>query len=324
MRCKHLFPLLLFLTSFASFAVENNSYVIEIPVNGQTQTLLMQQGFQSLVSELSDKTIPPLSRKTLLSLISEYQYIDKQGVRTLMVHFDKTEVARYLKENHLISDNSGPLLTWLVVKNGDRLSISGNEQPSHALNILLNQASQGHTQLLIPEMDLEDMTLLDGINLWQMDLPTIAKANQRYQQTNYLVIKLTVAQPYRAEWLLTLNNQIEAFVSEGSDLETALELGVNQLRNKLGVSLPSKAERVLFLEVTEIDGAQSFQELSDFLNNLEGVSQVELDGVTPEHVLYKIDTTLSKEQLEGRLNQDKRLAKSAPSKASKLFYRLNS
>ena len=103
------------------------------------------------------------------------------------------------------------------------------------------------------------------------------------------------------------NNHLES-QAQNAPIAQLTEQGLQLLKQQLTL-IKEPAKQVILLEAENSNSNKDHHNLFNSLQKLKGVEQVQIDGVTPDTVLYKLTINTDKEQLIKKLSELKNIMK---------------
>jgi hypothetical protein len=310
----------------------SSSYQVDVVVEdnlsgGQDKAFV--KGFHQLLENLSIPDPEPLRLTTeqLTQTILQYRYHDKDKESILTIDFDKKAVDELLTSLGMTAEKglSFQWVTWVALSQGTSGHLLGGTPSPPTLALLENTAAAQNIALIVPEMDLEDMDGVSFDDVWLDNNTRVEKASERYQGDGVLTIALFKQEErkWHATWRLKTPRKAYQFDFKGSDLNNLFKLGFEKMKKSMETQNTVQEAKIVFLEVGGMHSGESYQQVLSFLNALAGVSHAELDGVTPDTVLYKLTVSVSKSSLMRRMGKDKLLVAEDKPQDKVLHYRLN-
>lgn len=313
MKTLHKFSLIisLLLVSYTIFA--HNDFIIKVESLAKDKTTINQdieRAYQKLVLNTTNQQAPTIDDPSeLMSLVEQYQYVDENNQRFLVVNFNKGAIQDFLANHKLTpipNSNHTALLYVAQIVDGKK-SLPNLETDPKLIEMIINQAKQNGLLLISPAMDLDDVSNIHFADIWQQKLPVLTAAAQRYNVKGILILKLSKSAEdhWQSDWhLLFKDKQCEAQVAEMTLTELSQQ-ALQQLHQQL--QSYAKIQQDIFIGVNHADSNKNYQLLFDILKKLPGVKQVQLDQVTPDSVLYKLSTNSGKDKIINRLKAHKHI-----------------
>lgn len=316
MKSFHIFCslLLAFIFSSTAFAIDN--YNIKIETISQDRTTISQdieQAFQKLIKKLTgSKESSPPTYNQIMGIVEQYQYIDEKDKQYLLVEFDKASLNDYLTKHQLnqLSIQDDAYLLYVAQIVDDKQELLDQETSEPILNVIKQQALKQGFNLITPTMDLDDLSSISFNDVWQQDQIALNKAVKRYQAKGVLVLQIYRhdGEEWHSNWHLhQANNHLES-QAQNAPIAQLTEQGLQLLKQQLTL-IKEPAKQVILLEAENSNSNKDHQNLFNSLQKLKGVEQVQIDGVTPDTVLYKLTINTDKEQLIKKLSELKNIMK---------------
>lgn len=336
------------LTTTTNAIVLNSLYTAEIPVtsrNIEQQQAALSFALKNIfikvsgnidiakISEINDATKNPNQ------YIRNFSYTQASSNETnsliLQVNFAPQSINNLLKQTgQPIWKKNRPLtLVWLATQDtsGTQLSNSDDNPIVKALN---DYAKQRGLPLIFPILDLTDLQQLQPSDVWAPFINVIQNASSRYSPNEILIIRIDQSTPNNiiSHWSLLLKDDQLSWDIKGNDLKTILQDGVNNITNilakRFAVTENNQPENVMTLTVTNLTNINDYAKTVHYLNNLAGVTNVEVQNVNASQANFhltlntNIDTLQRTIQLNSVLSPLQQNA-TADDKSMILVYRYN-
>ncbi len=310
-----------------AYALEVESlYQAKVPVAGQTREERLEVYpaalAQVVVKLTGNRAVPELPSLSgfmarAVSLVQQFHYeelpatnpalIEEGYKRQLVVSFDGEAISQALidAEVPLWGRTRSEVVVWLAIEDREsRYLLAANtslELESH----LSEQSSRRGLPLILPLMDLEDRRDLGFADVWGDFRQNIMSASQRYGADAVLVGRLFRSRQgiWQARWSLhqTMAGTIESdyWSSNGNDQLEALTLGVDGAADLVSqryaqLFSATSADSIL-LTVTGVKDLAGYARAMKYLESLDIVTNVEVDKVFADQVLFRLalrgDTT---------------------------------
>lgn len=312
---------------FASSATYN-TYRVTLPATASPHTAIIQdvqQAFTKLLKQLTGQTITELpSSSQLMSFVDQYQYNQHGPNPEFIADFDKQAITNYLKDKALLllSTTSAGYLLWVVIEEKTAApQILGTENAPLWLKSLVAENQQKGLTLVLPELDMEDLNNISVEKIRHHEHPALQRASQRYQVDGYMTAWLTPKDQshWLSKWYIHSTQYQLNFQLQGS-LEQTLKSAQQQLLTQITALKTIPTPRTLYIQANDITSNNQQALLYDNLRRIQGVTDVQLDGVTPESVLYKLTINIEKERFVNSLYKNKVLTLQPESSSGDLLH----
>lgn len=310
-----------------------SQYQIDVPLESNAlsaQEKAFREGFNALLQKtaLADPEDLKVTNEQIMQTVLQFQVHDESGQSQLSINFDKQAINDLLKDLGVSLEQSKKKqwVTWVATQHGETHQLLGGSPLPFELALLSDLAERVDVGLIIPELDLEDLDALSFDDVWLDHKSRWMKASDRYRADGVLVIKLlkNSAGSWHATWSLTTDKEDLHLEGDDASLTSLFENGIEELKKRLETVENSIEAEELYIEVADVHSSDSYQTILSFLRTLRGVEQAELDGVTPDKVLYKLTVTVSRSTLERQISQNHFLIAEDKPEDKVLYYRLNS
>lgn len=309
--------LLLFWMSFPLYAVRvPGLYQAEVAVADQ-QPDNREQGVATAMREVlikltGDRFAP--ERTSLQPVIDkaddyiqQYRYVqepaggnvDENGGQTLRLHvqFDEQTLNQTLRDLGIpVWGRERPsTLVWLAVQDQNGRHLAGMEEAPDFVRELDRRAAQRGVVLIFPLMDLTDTGNLKVSDIWGGFSKPVLDASSRYQADTVLTGKISEPAPgiWEARWTAYLNNgESSTWTADGEMADNVLDEGVDGLADLLASHFVQASGGVettqISLRVQDVNTADQYARVLQYLQSLSPVSDVEVSSVRPGEVRFSV------------------------------------
>lgn len=202
---------------------------------------------------------------------------------------------------------------WVLAEDdqGRRRLVGGDEDIGA---MLLERAERRGLEVFLPSVDLTDLATFPMADAWAGFGDAIGRASRRYGSENHLTLRL-YPDPL-GRWLADWNGEIAGETVSGalevpdalSGAQRALDAIADALAQRFAISVDaSGAARSLWLQVDRVEAVDAYAGLMRYLENTDGVVDVQLVQMQGSSLLLRLDVTdasgrlLDLLRLEGRL-----------------------
>lgn len=206
----------------------------------------------------------------------------------LQVRFDPEAVRQALATlDRSVWSERPRTLVWLVIEDGSTRRIASAAEVA-ALTALTRTALDRGIELRLPQLDREDLVLVDADRLWSEPSPSALAPAPRYGAAIALVVRLArQGSGWSARFSLLDGGRVEHWSGSYVDANAALTAAANGLADRLAQRFAlSAAERVVAdyeLRIAGVGSAQDYARLMAYLNGLSVLQSFalrEADGTT--------------------------------------------
>lgn len=223
--------------------------------------------------------------------IQQFEYVRTNDVRAdltqpdrlaLKINFDPNGV------NQLIQDLGLPIwgkirpdiLAWVAVNKDQTQHLLGLENADTDIMPLLETAADKRgLPILLPVMDLQDLTQVSFDTVWQQDESKVQLASARYGADILLMSQVTVEGDIATvQWQLLSDDDSKRWQSQGT-LPVALETGMGQLADILASRYSqtvdtSLANQRLTMHISDVVDYGDFTRLMSYLRQLDYITDI--------------------------------------------------
>jgi hypothetical protein len=316
-------------------------YEAEVPVSLERgtpavqQTKCLQEAFQEVLVKLtgSEKALKTeIVMKALentdkyVKQFSYHQHLDAQ--RYMKVVFNENSVKELLAlAKQPAWTKKRPLaLGWLVVERESVPRWIGNDQEKTLTQEIEKTLNRRAIPLVLPLLDLTDTALISEKDVWDENVAALQEAAKRYNADVILVGRLSQAgDGWQGRWTLYKGETKESWEVKNTEMQEMLNESAEHLTIKLADyafievtpahsknSQNSQTTRLL-LTVSGILSAEQYNRVSEFLQRLPTVSEVEIAQITSEETVFSLKTTSEKEALSKLIAEEQLLIEVIPS-----------
>jgi len=240
----------------------------------------------------------------------------------LNVSFAEPSINRILAEYSVPvwGRNRPSILVWMATeKNGDRQIVGATDPEAGQFQAL---ASQRGLPVFFPVGDLSDLNAIKIEELWGLFPGAADLASARYQPDIILMLRVyqTQENSWSANWLAAMK---QGFMSGGRDDSSLHEIW-DQVGTELAEVLSSRygivktlngTERVLAVEVGQVNRFQDYLAVQNHLENLPPVSAIRLKWVKGDLIGLEIELVTTESQFMEHLELAGRLQRASAAEA---------
>ncbi|MDB4453451.1 DUF2066 domain-containing protein [Pseudomonadales bacterium] len=213
--------------------------------------------------------------------------------------------------------NRPGVLVWLVEQSGGQQRIINAELAPQFYNALNQAAEARGVPLIQPLLDLEELNQIGAADLWDLSIPVIDSASQRYDNGAVLVGKFSQAydKSWFGQWMLLYrgDRQIEHyrdteladFFIQGSDLvadrlaaDYAVAVNQTQRNNNLTIKFSGIRDHTDYLA------------LSEYLRQVPALKAIQLSHIDGKHCYFSLEGSDDIDQVRALIELNDRLVPS--------------
>ena len=210
--------------------------------------------------------------------------------------------------------NRPGVLVWLVAQSGDQQRMINAELAPQFFSALNQAAKARGVPLIQPLLDLEETSQISAADLWDLSMPVIHSASQRYDNGAILVGKLSQAydKSWFGQWMLLYrgDRQIENY--RGTELADFFTLGSDLVADRLAADYAvavNQAQRNnnLTIKFSGIRDHTDYLALSEYLRQVPALKTIQLSHIDGEHCYFSLEGNDDIDQLRALIELNGRL-----------------
>ncbi len=310
----YLILLLLLCMRTASAVTVDDLYTIELPVADQTTSLRLDaftEAFKQVIVKVSgsdDALRSPALKRPIernSRYVKQFSYVtrqsqDEQELSSALLYL-RIDFNQQLVEN-LLRDNNFPI--WGRERPGSLLVISYDEDENiqmvagdttpEVVDLLDAAASRQGLPLLLPLMDLEDMSLVHIGDVISRHFEKIEIMASRYSPEVLVVGQILGRSDtgWQGDWEVRFLDQIFKWRYQGSSKDVVVDQLINHLAKVLALEYAledhNSLNQKLFLSVSAMTGIRSLIAVQQYLQSLNVVDSVRVSSVDQNVVTYVV------------------------------------
>lgn len=233
------------------------------------------------------------------ALLSSNQYVQQFSLDGNQIHFkyNMQEVDYLLKsEGFKIWGNNRPaLLLWIAAETPEGRQLLGSETDPMLSEAIKQLAKEKGVPLMLPLLDLQDVTSVTTTDVWGGFIPGIKSASVRYDSDTLLIghIQQINQSPveWEGQWQLVAGDAEWRWTTKGMNVQGVIEQSVSEslphLSDRFAIEENSTSQAIL-LRIEGIESLRDFAEAEAFLRNLNVVKQVESVNIGALGAVFKV------------------------------------
>lgn len=294
--------------------------------SAQERHRLVRQGLQQVLQKVSGQKIAldhPTLQKALTQpgpYIDQFSYKDK----TLNVQYSSKMVNDLLlKADVPIWDKNRPLVVmWLAVETPNGRQLIGAENEPLLAQIVKQESEQKGLPLLLPLLDLEDVTAVTVTDVWGQFPHVLQEASRRYGSDAILVGRVTqnpenYKSPWQGKWRLLVGDDIRSWSIEGKNQNQIIQEGIDGASGHLSTHFAVKplldSPKKVIVGIEDIRSVDDYARALEYLQNLTAVSHVNVMQVAKSKATFEITPKADLKHFKQALETDQNISKLNPS-----------
>lgn len=296
-----IFSLILLSLTCGSYAAEvKNLYQAQLPIDSRDQQArdhltpeLLKQVIVKVVGNSSVVENADLSAvlSKATTLVQQYEY-----QRTNVVQADLTQPDQLVLKQRFDADGVNKamrdlglpiwgkvrpdILAWVAVKQDDKNSLLGLENSeTDFIQPLHEAAEQRGLPILLPLMDLEDLSQVSFDAVWQQDDAAIQTASLRYGADILLLAQVNLHEDNAMiDWQMVIDGDIQHWQSQGQR-QDAFKRGIGELADVLADRYSqtfdtNQAAQRLQMNISDVMDYADFTRLMTYLRQLDYITDI--------------------------------------------------
>lgn len=295
---------------FSTVFANNSLYETRIKVpneSAQTEQKAFSQGLKQILERTSGAAIDE-SEANAEKYVDQFHYEQQDGQNILVMRFNKDRINTWLKEAGLSAwTQSRPLtLSFIALMSDKTQSIAQNGEQSELTSAFQRAAKARALPVILPEMDLDDLTSVDFDAVWNNRINALNPAKERYNAQDILTVQVIALEDehYQATWHLLTKEKPGEWLVKADNLDDLMNQGIKQLSEQLRPKSPLNEEesRQAYIQVDDVSTIEEANAIQIYLETISGIVSAELDKVTGNTVAFKVNLSISEDSLKQNLN----------------------
>lgn len=300
----------------------SSDYEAEIPLatrDAAAEEAGLRAALRVVLMRLTGDAQPEKARGTAALLESAKQYVARYQFKeagepgqgsVLWAAFDRSMLDSALRAAgvRVWTGERPNVLIWLAADNAGSRTLVGDDGDDYIPPLRARAKDRG-ISLLIPLLDLEDEAQIGAQAVFDRANEKILSGSQRYGTETILAAALSAPQPgqWQAQWQLFLKGQPDGWSTQGSDLTTVLQQGLDGAVDRIVANRPSKKPATVntstVLTVEGIASYEQYQRVLQYLRSLDRVKSVTVAGMDPAATAFTLSIATDTAALEQTLAQ---------------------
>ena len=209
----------------------------------------------------------------------------------LWARFDEEAVGRLLREAGLAvwSSPRPPVLVWLAMEGDGPVLTAGSEGSEAAVEVLRRGAASRGVSMILPLLDLQDLTLAGAPELWVESEERIRAASERYRPGSILIGRIERRVLWEARWSLLLPGAAQRWTTDGDVLDLVVDDGFQEAIDALAshytsAAPPEEGGAAIAVSVSGVHDFAAYVRTVRYLESLGEVESVEVLAVVSGRV----------------------------------------
>ncbi|TDQ51288.1 DUF2066 domain-containing protein [Permianibacter aggregans] len=277
------------------------------PTRQQAEMAAMQQVLTKVSgsSALLSHTLVQDNLKKASSFVQRYQFklqspasdapADTPKQLVLEASFDQRAIDRLIQAAAApIWGKRRPLtLMWLAVADSSGRKLIGDDNEPSVIRDIQDASRDLGVPVLLPLLDLEEAAAINISDVWGRFLDPMTEYSSRYAADATLVGRLEQqANQWQAEASLLHGQFRESFMASGANRAEAVRQLMAQIASfyadKYAVVIDLSKDAQQWVKVYGVSELRDYGKLTNFLQSLQSVQQVDVVKVEPNQITYSL------------------------------------
>lgn len=263
--------------------------------------------------ELDAEIISPERDESLAYAKNE---LGAQDVLRLNLVFQAEAIKRLLRQAGAPywQANRPGVLVWLVEQRGDQRLMMNADNAPHFYQALNSSAQARGIPLIQPLLDLEEARLINATDIWNMSVPIIRKASERYDNGAVLVGKLSQAydKSWFGQWTLLYRGERKVEHYRGSNLSDYFVRGSDMVADRLAADYAVSARQQqlsnnLTIKFSGVREHADYVALSEYLRQIPALKTIQLSHIDGEHCYFSLNGSNDIDKVSALIELNKRI-----------------
>jgi hypothetical protein len=230
----------------------------------------------------------------------EYRTREEAGKQqlTLWARFNTSSLNKVLREAAIPEwgRERPSTLVWLAVGDAHGRRLTGLGDILGYVEKMEARSKKRGIVLVHPLLDLQDTSQLRASDIWGGFQEPVVAASGRYKANVVLTGRVESVLPelWEAHWKAYINEQVFTWITQGTELETVLDEGIDALADALSeqygqAGTYTQSEKIEIL-VNDIADFNQYSKVLNYLESLNSVINVEVKGVNLDSVVFLLIT----------------------------------
>jgi uncharacterized protein len=292
----------LFGVSISAYAaVADALYEVIIPCGSQTdleRQRLFKQGMKEVLNRISTESdlhrypdiVNALDRA--VDFIERYAYEDDK----IRIQYNAALIRPLIHRTGQVvwGEHRPKVILWLAVEENQQRRLIGQETDRALQAKLLEMATRRGIPLVLPQMDLEDISAVSTNDIWGEFPSVLQQASQRYEAQAVLVGRLRSlgGNEWEASWQWLAGGTPLIWENSGDSIEGVLNSGFDRLNMQFKGHYATKKEgslsQSMMIGILNLHSIRDFIRAESYLESLDLVKEVNLVQVLGERVVFEV------------------------------------
>lgn len=298
---------LLCLYSFiAQAAVVDTLYEVSLPCESQADNerqQLFKQGMQEVLNRVSVE--PEVNRYPAVSAALEHavDYVQQYGYDGSMIRirYNPDAIRPLIQQTGQTAwgQNRPSVIAWLAIEELQQRRLIGQETDPTLQAKLVEMAKQRGIPLVLPQMDLEDISAVSTGDVWGQFPSVLEQASKRYGTQAILVGRLQHLTDgrWQASWQWISESSTFNWENNHQNLEGLLSDGFDRMTTQFkdhyatkapALQISSGPQKPILIGIANVRSMEDYVKVESYLEGLDSISSVNLRQVLGDHAIFEV------------------------------------
>lgn len=265
---------------------------------------LFKQGLVQVLEKLSGETGFEKDEKVKHAFAHISDYVEQYAYQgnQLNVRYSTDLINRLMNQSGhtaVWGQRRPNVILWLAVEDNQQRHLVGQETDPVLQAKLETWAKDKGLPLLLPLMDLEDVSSVTVTDVWGQFPTTLQQASKRYDAQVILVAKLShtpgTEKPWTATWQLFMANDTPSWTVSGATQEEVLMQGIASTSHYLvgrfgqkGISRTPSSDKPFLVAVDNVQNGNDYASVEKYLSNLQPANAVNIRRIDGAMATFEI------------------------------------
>jgi hypothetical protein len=288
-------------------AVVAHLYDVTLPVQSQSEDewqSLVQQGLSQVLERTCGNTNVSTQPQVKKALDSAQDYVEQYAYEgnNLTIKYSPDLVNQLLeKTGQSVWGQRRPnVVLWLAIEDNQQRRIVGAETDPTLHTYLTQFAKQKGIPLILPLMDLEDMSAVTVTDVWGQFPSVLSQASERYGAQIILLGRVmhhaNSANVWEGNWQLLTRVDLPSWNVQAASLEEVLAQGISQSTQYLKTNPAQSNQKAVratrgkpfLIGIEGIQSSNDFAEIEKYLKGLDQVVDVNIHQLLGQVAVFEV------------------------------------
>ena len=279
--------------------VINHLYEAQLPLNdSNNEETYVRQGLHQVILKVTSNH-SALSNPILQeALDNPKQFLQKYAVESGQMHvvFNPNEIDKLLKKADIAiwGHNRPVIMLWLAVAKNQGCNLISSESEVALTQTIQEIAKTYGIPVLLPLLDLEDVTALTVSDVWNNESDVMLNASKRYGSETFISAQIHQNEnlEWSANWTLFIGEQQWNWMNHNVELPALIlegtQEGTTRIVDYYAVNEAELFNQTFLIEVVGIKNLKSYSSVKHYFENLEPVESVTINEISPSKLQLKV------------------------------------